>query len=124
MHGSLDQTSELTMNLQVPIYPPLTSQADNSLPRFLGRWGTAEISFSFKHFIWIEDLIKMIEEVTIHKLDWSDKPCETAGRSLSVEKITHAIGEKLAENENIKRFTVTVKNLAAGYNTFATLEGP
>lgn len=124
MHGSLAQTDELTMHIQVPIYPPLTSQADNSLPRSLGQWGLADLSFSFKHFIWIEDLIKMIEEVTLHDLDWSDTPCEATGGALSVESITHAIGEKLAENEDISRFTVTVKNLARGFNTFATLEGP
>ena len=124
MHGSLDQTNEFTMNIQVPIYPPLTSQADDSLPKSLGRWGIADINFSFKHFIWIEDLIKMIEEVTLHDLDWSDAPCETTGRALSVESITRAIGEKLAENHDISRFTVTVKNLAVGFNTFATLEGP
>ena len=124
MHGSLDQTDELTMHIQVPIYPPLASQAGNSLPRSLGRWGIADISFSFKHFIWIEDLIKMIEEVTLHNLDWSEIPCEAAERSLSVESITHAIGKKLAENNDISHFTVTVKNLAVGYNTFATLEGP
>ncbi|MDF1577468.1 MAG: GTP cyclohydrolase I FolE2 [Desulfobulbales bacterium] len=124
MHGSLGRTDELVMNIQVPIYPPLTSQADDSLPRFLGRWGVAEVSLSFKHFIWIEDLIKMIEEVTLHNLDWSDSPSSPAGKSLSVEGMTRAIGEKLAGNTDISRFTVTVKNLAAGFNTFATLEGP
>lgn len=124
MHGSLDQTDELTLNIQVPIYPPLTSQANDSLPRSLGLWGIADVNFSFKHFIWIEDLIKMIEEVTLHNLDWSVALSATTGGALSVESITHAIGKKLAENDHISRFTVTVKNLAVGFNTFATLEGP
>jgi GTP cyclohydrolase I len=124
MHGSLDQTDEFTMNIQVPIYPPLTRQAGDSLPRSLGRWGIADVNFSFRHFIWIEELIKMIEEVTLHNLDWSEATCETAGRALSVERITQAIGARLAENDDISRFTVTVRNLAVGFNTFATLEGP
>lgn len=124
MHGSLGQTNNLTMDIQVPIYPPLTRQADNSLPRSLGQWGIADISFSFKHFIWIEDLINTIEAVTLHNLDWSKAYCEASGRSLSVESITTAIGEKLAENKDISHFIVTVRNLAVGYNTFATLEGP
>jgi GTP cyclohydrolase I len=66
----------------------------------------------------------MIEEVTLHNLDWSEATCETAGRALSVERITQAIGARLAENDDISRFTVTVRNLAVGFNTFATLEGP
>jgi GTP cyclohydrolase I len=124
MHGSLDQTDDFTLNIQVPIHPPLTSQADDSLPSSLGQWGLADVSFSFKHFIWIEDLIKMIEEVTLHDLDWSDGLGVAAGRTLSVESITRAIGKKLAKNSDIRHFTVTVKNLAVGFNTFATLEGP
>ncbi len=124
MHGSLDQHDELTLNILVPIYPPLPNQPGNSLPRSLGRWGIAEISLRFKHFIWIEDLIKMVEEVTSHNLNWCDIPCEAAESYLSVESITRAVGDKLAENGDISWFSVTVKNLAEGFNTFATLEGP
>lgn len=124
MHGSLDQTDKLTLGIQVPIYPPLTSQENDSLPRSLGRWGIADVQFSFRNFIWIEDLIKMIEEVTLHNLDWSDTTCDPAGRSLSVESLTRAIGARLSQNNDISSFTVTVKNLAVGFNTFATLEGP
>ena len=124
MHGSLDEQDELALNIEVPIYPPLPSQTDDSLPRSLGKWGIADITLRFKHFVWIEDLIKMVEEVTSHNLDWSDQPCEAAEKYLSVETITRAIGAKLAEQKDLSWFKVTVKNLAEGYNTFATLEGP
>lgn len=124
MHGSLDRHDDLTLNIQVPIYPPLPSQAGDSLPRSLGKWGIADISLRFKHFIWIEDLIKMVEEVTSHNLNWCDIACEAAESYLSVESITKAIGDKLAEHGDISWFSVTVKNLAEGFNTFATLEGP
>lgn len=124
MHGSLDHHDELTLNIQVPIYPPLPSQAGNSLPRSLGRWGIADISLRFNHFVWIEDLIKMVEEITSHNLNWADAPRQAAASDLSVESITRAIGEKLSENPDLSWFSVTVRNLAEGFTTFATLEGP
>ena len=124
MHGSLGQKAELTMEIQVPIYPPLPSQTDNSMPRSMGRWGVADISLRFKNFIWVEDLIKTVEEVTSHNLNWSDYPCEATESYLSVEKITKAIGENLRRLSDIKWFTVTVKNLAESHSTFASLEWP
>jgi len=124
MHGSLDQRDDLTLDIQVPIYPPLPAQSGNSLPRSLGLWGLAEISLRFRHFIWIEDLIKMVEEVTIHNLNWADQTSEAAASPLSVEGLAKTIGAKLADHGDIRWFTVTVKNLAVGLSTFATLEWP
>ena len=124
MHGSLDEEEDLTLDIRVPISPPLPAQIDNSLPRFLGRWGMAEISLRFRHFIWIEDLIKMVEEVTAHNLNWSDPPSPEAERQLSVERLAQAIGAKLSGHTEIRWFSVTIKNLAADLNTFASLEWP
>lgn len=124
MHGSLAEKDDLTLDIRVPIYPPQAYQADNSMPRSLGRWGLADIRLRFKHFIWIEDLIKMVEEVTLHNLNWADTISGTSDNNLSVEQITEAIGSKLADNPEIEWFTVTVRNLAEGLSTFATIEWP
>jgi len=124
MHGSLDEEDDLTLDIRVPIHPPLPAQYGNALPRSLGRWGVAEISLRFRHFIWIEDLIKMVEEVTAHNLNWSDPPGPEVERHLSVERLAKAIGAKLSTHRDIRWFTVTIKNLAAGLNTFASLEWP
>ncbi len=122
MHGSLDHEEDLLLDIEVPIYPPLPRQDGNSLPRSLGRWGTAEISLRFRHFLWIEDLIKMVEEVTDHNLNWAEPV--GADSHLSVEKLAKTIGAKLSGHPDIRWFTVTVKNLASGFNTFASLEWP
>ncbi|MBU0481896.1 MAG: GTP cyclohydrolase I FolE2 [Proteobacteria bacterium] len=124
MHGSLDQEDDLTLETRVPIYPPQASQKDNSMPRSLGRWGVADICLRFRHFIWIEDLIKMVEEVTLHNLNWADLISGTPDSHLSVEQITKAIAVKLSGNKDIRWFTVTVRNLAEGLSTFATIEWP
>ncbi len=70
MHGSLTAAAEenLTLDVTVPILPPLTDQRDNLLPRSLGHWGIAKVSLRFKSFVWIEDIITLVEEVTRHHL--------------------------------------------------------
>jgi GTP cyclohydrolase IB len=122
MHGALGDQDDLILTIQVPISPPLPAQQAEGLPRSLGHWGMAEINLRFTRFIWIEDLIGMVEEVTGHHLTW---PLTSSGPGdLSVEKIAKALGRKLTDHPDISWFTVTVENLAEGFNTFATLEWP
>jgi GTP cyclohydrolase I len=122
MHGSLGQHDDLILTIEVPISPPLPAQPANGLPRSLGHWGVAAISLRFNRFIWIEDLIGMVEEVTAHHLDWPP-PAASPG-DLSVERIATALGRKFADHPDITWFAVTVENLAEGFNTFASLEWP
>lgn len=121
MHGSLDKTDDLILEIQVPISPPLPAQISQGLPRSLGHWGRATIRLRFKNFIWIEDIIQLVEEVTSHDLCW---PATEASPeyTLSVESITTALGRKLENHPAIAWFSVLVENLSQGYNTFASLE--
>jgi GTP cyclohydrolase I len=122
MHGVLNDHDHLILTVQVPISAPLPTQQAEGLPRSLGHWGVAEISLRFTRFIWIEDFIEMAEEVIALHLD---RPIASSGpRDLSVEKIAKALGRKFAGHPDISWFAVTVENLAAGFNTFASLEWP
>jgi GTP cyclohydrolase IB len=123
MHGSLGNEVDLILTIRVPISPPLPVQYANGLPRSLGHWGVAEISLRFNHFIWIEDLITMVEEVTSHNLDWP-LPDSGSGDPLAVEKITKALGRNFANHGAIRWFSIDVENYAEGFNTFASLEWP
>lgn len=121
MHGSLDKTDDLILEIQVPISPPLPAQIGQGLPRSLGHWGRATIRLRFKNFIWIEDIIQLVEEVTSHDLCWpAAEACPEY--TLSVESITTALGRKLENHPAIAWFSVLVENLSQGYNTFASLE--
>jgi GTP cyclohydrolase I len=121
MHGSLGKTADLTLEIQVPISPPLPSQLGQGMPRSLGHWGRATIRLRFKNFIWIEEIITLVEEVTSHDLCWPT--AETCTEyTLSVESITTALGRKLEGHPAIAWFSVLVENLSQGYNTFASLE--
>jgi len=126
MHGSLEDDEDLTLEIEIPIWPPLPPQAQNVLPKSLGRWGVAKICLRFRHFIWIEDLIQAVEEV-VSRQGQHTPACDTDrdDKNLAVEQITKAIGARLAGlSDNIHWFTVNVKNFSEGFNTFATLEWP
>jgi len=126
MHGSLHERDDLVLKVQVPIYPPSPSQSAHGLPRSLGHWGVATVSVRLLHFIWLEDLIRMIESVTAHDLRWpvSEEGGTSAPETLEVESITKALGLCLQANTAIRWFSLTVKNYSEGCNTFASLEWP
>jgi GTP cyclohydrolase I len=121
MHGSLDTSADLLLEIQVPISPPLPSQVSNGLPRSLGHWGRATIRLRFRHFIWIEDIITLAEEVICHDLCW---PQTGQDCGLSVESITKALAGKLQTHADIRWFSILVENLSQGHTTFASLSWP
>ncbi len=133
MHGVLDENYELVLQISVPIAPQSHMQNNGGLPRSPGHWGNAVISMQYLNFIWIEDVIQMVEEVigksrVIEEQNGSDGFSASNHLSemsmLSVEKIAKALGEKLSDNNDILCFSVSVENLSAGYKTFAILDGP
>ena len=124
MHGSLEETEDLIVKINIPIAPPVPVQTSSGLPESLGLWGMATVSLRFRHFIWMEDIIELAEEVTSHNLQWSSLAVKPQENTLSVESIAKSLGGKLTAQTDISWFTVTVKNFARGFSTFATLEGP
>ncbi len=124
MHGAYDSKDDLTLEFRVPIAPPGVEQAGEGLPESLGHWGNADICVRFRHFIWIEDLIEMVEEVTSHELKWSASQSDPNQHPLSVEQLAKNLGQRLNDHPDISWFAVTVENLAEGFSTFATMVGP
>ncbi len=124
MHGSLTDRDNLTLFVKVPIFPPAPLKINNVLPRSLGHWGDAEINIRFRHFLWMEDLIQMVEEITSHHLKWPPGPDESPENPLTVESLTKALANSLKQHPDIEWFSVRVENLADGFNTFASLEWP
>ena len=124
MHGSLSNEDDLVLEIQVPILPPSPTPASGVLPKSLGHWGVAKVNLRFLHFIWIEDLIHLIESVTSHNLTWQDTNSPTGDHKLTLESMTRALGKKLRDNKDISWFNLNIKNYAQGGNTFASLEWP
>lgn len=124
MHGSLTETDDLVLNVRVPISLPRPAQIIVGLPRSYGHWGFAEICLRFGHFIWMEDVIKIVEEVTTQHLNANPQGEQNTSLSkhLTVETLTKALGEKLSKLKDISWFSITVENLSEGYSTFASVE--
>lgn len=114
MHGSLQEKDDLVMEVDVPVTLPESGCAADGLPRSKGRWGYARVAVRFNKFIWIEDLISLVQQ----GIDLE------SGHSDSVESLCRQLGKALAETPAISWFRVEVENLAHGYSTFATVEGP
>ena len=76
MHGVLDENYELVLQINVPIAPQSHMQNGGGLPRSPGHWGNAVISMQYLNFIWIEDVIQMVEAV-IGKSRSTGEPCQS-----------------------------------------------
>ena len=111
MHGSLQEDVDLVMEIDVPITSPRPQATTGGLPRSMGRWGHAVVSVRFHRFIWIEELISLVE----------DAMADSAGPPESVESVCRRVGTALADHSAISWFQVVVENLAHGYSTFASV---
>ena len=107
----LNENYELVLHISVPIAPRLRQQNGEGLPRFPGHWGNAIISIRYRNFIWIEDVIQMVEEVIGQNRIVDEEPVSSGKSSLghlsdksilSVEKITKALGKKFSDNYDIE----------------------
>jgi GTP cyclohydrolase I len=114
MHGSLQDEDDLVMEIDIPITLPGADRCGDGLPKSMGRWGYARVAVRFNEFIWIEDLISLVQQGI------SGEP----ELSASVEAMCRHLGEALAATRAIGWFRVVVENLADGYSTFAAIEGP
>ncbi len=121
MHGSLQTEDDLVLEIQVPISPPSPTSISGAMPKSLGNWGIATVALRFLHFIWIEDLILMIESVTSHNLTWDNIAAPNSQDELTLENMTRSLAKKLRDNEDISWFNVNIKNFAQNGNTFAML---
>jgi len=121
MHGSLAQKDDLVLQLRLPIHSPEPAPLGGGLPRSSGRWGFAEVAVRCGSFLWIEDLVSLLRRGLGNQIGGEGRE---RGDRMTVESITEHLGRVLARHPAIAWFSVTVENLAEGYTTCATLEGP
>ena len=113
LHGSLQEVDDLVLEISVPLLLAPFEQKGGGMPRSMGRWGTVKVAVRFNQFIWIEDLIELVEKGVGQKSSLPD----------SVENVTIELGEVFAGHPAISWYSIVVENLTEGYATFASLEG-
>ncbi len=113
MHGSLEETKDMLLNIEIPISTQDCSESGALL--CTTESGTVKIGVRFHHFIWIEDLIMVVESTIeqIYSNNSIDKRC------CSVDTINSEVAVRLKQMDGIRWFQVATEKEVNGYTAFA-----
>jgi GTP cyclohydrolase IB len=113
LHGSLSQVFDLVVEVDVPV--PLPRHNDPLVSVISsGLWGGITVAVRMKRFLWIEDLIDLIEQGAATQTTQAE----------TVESMCRRISSALQTTGFFHWYKVVVKNISSGYATFASSEWP
>jgi GTP cyclohydrolase IB len=113
LHGSLAQVFDLVVEVDVPVRLPIQTGLQTAVVAS-GIWGGITAAVRMKRFLWIEDLIALIEQGAAPQ----------TAQPESVESMCRRISLVLQATDSFHWYKVVVKNIASGYSTFASIEWP
>lgn len=108
LHGSLARALDLVVEVDVPVGWPQPPAS------FSGLWGIVTVAVRMKSFLWIEDLIALVEEAVVAR------PVQAE----TVEAVCSRVSDGLQASQAFQWYKVVVKNIASGYSAFAATEWP
>ena len=114
LHGFLSGQLDLVVEVDVPVPLPYQGVVQHSAANYSGLWGMVTVAVRMNRFLWIEDLIVLIEEGAV------PQPAHPDG----VESMCRRISSVLRKSEAFHWYKVVVKNIASGYSAFASTEWP
>lgn len=114
LHGSLARQLDLVVEVDVPVPLPCLPVTQSQVAVFSGLWGMITVAVRMNRFLWIEDLIALVEEGAIPQPAHPD----------TVESMCRRISSVLLAQGAFDWYKVVVKNIASGYSTFASTEWP
>jgi GTP cyclohydrolase I len=129
--GSLNSGSDLVVMIHVPISTLCPCSKEISDVGAHNQRGEVRLQVRFKKFVWIEDLIKLVEEsascevFSVLKREDEKYVTEKAYRNpMFVEDIVRDIAVKLSDDPNITWFTVESENFESihNHNAYAYIE--
>jgi GTP cyclohydrolase I len=129
--GSLNKGSDLVTVIQVPISTLCPCSKEISDWGAHNQRGQVRLQVRFKKFIWIEDLIRLVEEsassdvYSVLKREDEKYVTERAyNHPMFVEDIVRDIAQKLNEDRNITWFAVESENFESihNHNAYAYIE--
>lgn len=112
LHGSLADGFDLLVEVEVPV--ALGGAGPRPIGSLAGQWGMATVAVRMTSFLWIEDLIALVQQGMI----------VPPTRNLTVETLCLRIGEVLQASQAFQWYKVVVKNSASGYSAFAVSQWP
>ena len=129
--GSLNSKSDLVTVIHVPISTLCPCSKEISTVGAHNQRGEVTLQVRFKKFIWIEDLIKLVEETassdvySVLKREDEKYVTEWAyDHPMFVEDIVREIAQKLNNDQNITWFAVESENFESihNHNAYAYIE--
>ena len=123
--GSMQKRKEKDIILRVEVPITTVCPCSKEISRFgaHNQRGIVQVSIRFKKFVWIEDIIRLIEEsascevYSILKRPDEKYVTETAYENpMFVEDVVRALAEKLSQNLEITWFTVEAENFESIHN--------
>jgi GTP cyclohydrolase I len=120
MHCFLEEENDLRLDISVPVAHPLNGSAPTDSTQAVGLWGKVLVSVRFNRFMWLEDLIDMVEAITR-----SESYSSTAGDSTKpVESLLAKLEQRFSQLKELAWYEITVENESQGYSLFARTSGP
>jgi len=113
LHGSLARSFDLVVEVAVPVPLPIRTDTEGAAV-FAGIWGSVTVAVRMKRFLWIEDLIGLVEQGA----------AAPTAQAETVESMCRRVSGVLHTNGSFHWYKVVVKNIASGYSTFASSEWP
>lgn len=116
MHCHLTASNDMRLDISVPVAHPFNGEERTNGTPSVGLWGHVLVSVRFNRFMWLEDLIDMVESITRSESYFRAESDSTK----PVESLLAKLEERFAGRPELAWYQVTVENEAQGYSLFAT----
>ena len=116
MHCSLDDEDDLRLDIVMPISYPFCEEGGEETGGPYGFVGKVLVSVRFIKFMWLEDIIDIVESVVKEQL-----PVGGAVAEKPMESLLEKLEVKFSGLTELKWYSITVENSANGYDLFTTL---
>ncbi len=118
MHCLLEEEEDLRLDILVPVAHPFTGHSLSGDSGAVGLWGNVSVSARFNKFMWLEDLIGVVEK-TISKESSEGNKINAAEKPM--ESLLESLVNRFDELLELKWYSITVENISQGYSLFATI---
>ncbi len=115
MHCFLEAENDLHLDISVPVAHPFNGGEPGGGTPAVGLWGKVLISVRFTKFMWLEDLIDIVESITR-----SESYFRADGDNTKpVESLLAKLEDRFSRLEELAWYEITVENESQGYSLFA-----
>jgi GTP cyclohydrolase I len=118
MHCFLEEEDDLRLDIEVPVAHPFNTKEGTKTSIAVGLWGKVSVSVRFNKFMWLEDLIVIVETVISKE---SSEGQQTTVAEKPMESLLENLANRFDELTELKWYSISVENISQGYSLFATL---